>query len=144
MFGISNILLEIHNMKQSRFIQILLFLAGSFVLGIAAYQAMGGELDRLEWIIVGLTLGGVLIALVVGLRRLKDERRGIPAEDEMTQSVKQKAASIAFHGSFYSWSALMLVTMDRQLAGYKLIAVGLMLTVLIYFGAWWNESRKGR
>ncbi len=76
----------------------------------------------MSWLIVGLTdftptdiwqlaiiLLVVVFALYVGFTRLSSERRGEPAEDELSKHLLLKTAAYSYYISLYLWVVILYV-----------------------------------
>ena len=59
------------------------------------------SLDISEYIIAAFVLIVVIFSLVVGVKKLKDMKKGYPSDDELSVRIKQKAAAKSFLYSFY-------------------------------------------
>jgi len=59
-------------------IALVVFSVGAWLMSAGASM---GSVDLLQFVVIGLL---VLFALFIGYTRLKSERRGEPAEDEMS------------------------------------------------------------
>ncbi len=85
----------------------------------------------------------VLVSLVVGMNRMKDEKAGIPVEDELSKLIKQKAAAKAFELSFYVWSMIAVFTVDTGIRPEIPIGIGILATGLVFLILWAFYKRRG-
>jgi hypothetical protein len=93
-----------------------------------------------------LTMGGIaqfsiIIVLVgfgvyVGLSRLKSERRGEPADDEMSKKIMLKTSSTSFYISLYGWLAVMYFSDKTKLETHSLIGAGILGMAIIFCICW--------
>lgn len=145
MFGISNILLEIYNMNQSKK-ALWVLIAGTltFLGGLGAFHLMGGEIGHQEWLLVSLVLLVAIIGMVAAQRKMRDESVGLPAEDERSLAIKTRAGSQAFHWSFISWTYVLLFFSESDWPIHRIIAVGLALSIVLYGFFWLRERQKGQ
>lgn len=83
----------------------------------------------------------VIFGIFFGIRRFKSERRGEPAEDELSKKIMQKAASISYFISLYLWLLLMYISGEgyketEVLFGWGILGMGVIFAVtwvIIYF-----------
>ena len=123
---------------------LIILVAGTvtFTAGLWLYSTQA-ELSNLEYAVAALVLVVVIASLAVGFRKLKDAKQGIPAEDELSLQVKQKAAAVAFAGSFYIWTMILLFMPEEDISPTIPIGVGIMLSGLLFFGLWAYYSKQG-
>jgi ABC-type transport system involved in multi-copper enzyme maturation permease subunit len=81
---------------------------------------------------------GVISVLIgfgiyAGLTRLKSEKRGEPAEDEMSKRVLQKASSSSYYISIYMWLAVGYVSDKTKLETHTLIGAGILGMAILFF-----------
>jgi ABC-type transport system involved in multi-copper enzyme maturation permease subunit len=84
---------------------------------------------------------GVIAVLIgfgiyFGLKRLKSEKRGEPAEDELSKRVLQKASSASFFISIYLWLAVMYVSDKTTMETHTLIGTGILGMAILFFICW--------
>jgi peptidoglycan/LPS O-acetylase OafA/YrhL len=116
---------------------IVFFVAGLVLVttGIWYFSLDNGfrPMDLLHFGIILLIVG---FALFVGYKRLKNVRRGEPAEDELSKKVLQKSAAISYFISLYIWVFLIYlkdrVSMDTE----ELLGTG-VLAMAVTFGVVW-------
>jgi hypothetical protein len=124
---------------------MMFFLIGltlTFVVGIAVYSTMA-EIKPIEYIIyvaVGLI---VIFGLVRGVKNLKDEKKGLTTEDELSQKIKLKAGANAFNASFYLWAMILLFTIDSNIENEILLGIGIVGMGLIFVGFWFYHNNNG-
>lgn len=83
----------------------------------------------------------VIFGIFFGIRRFKSEKRGEPAEDELSKKIMQKAASISYFISLYLWLLLMYISGEgyaetEVLFGWGILGMGVIFAVtwvIIYF-----------
>ena len=85
----------------------------------------------------------VLLSLFVGMKRIKDEKKGLPVDDELSLRIKQKAGASAFTVSFILWPVILIFTMDTDLDVRIPIEIGILAMGLIFIGFWIYYSRMG-
>ena len=82
-------------------------------------------------------------ALYIGFSRLKSERKGEPAEDELSKKILQKAASISFYISIYMWLAVGYFSDKTNLEFHTLIGAGILGMSIIFFATWLFYKIRG-
>ena len=122
-------------------IAMVVFSVGAWLMSAGASM---GSVDLLQFVVIGLL---VLFALFIGYTRLKSERRGEPAEDEMSKQIMTKASSVSYFISLYVWLALMYIS-DKKvydnevLFGSGILAMGVIFA-LSWLVIWWRGVRNG-
>jgi len=128
--------------KTKTMLIILLGGTVTFVAGLWAYSTMD-SLGTFEYTIAGLVLFVVLISFIIGVKRLKDEKKGLTVEDELSHRIKQKAAASAFHFSLYLWTMVLMFTMDSNLGIEIPIGIGIVGMGILFVGFWIYYSKIG-
>ncbi len=130
-------------MKKTK-AMLLLTLAGTvtFSLGLWLYSTME-RLTLIEYALAILVLITVIFSMVIGFKRLKDEKKGLAVEDEFSRRVKQKAAANAFIVSFYLWTMIALFISDANIRSEILIGLGILGMGLLFIGFWIYYSKIG-
>lgn len=114
----------------------------TFVAGIAIYSTMA-EIKPIEYIIYAAVGLIVIFGLVRGVKNLKDEKRGLTVEDELSKRIKEKVAAKSFYASYYVWTMIIVFTIDSKIRSEILLAIGLVVISLIYLGIWLYHNNKG-
>lgn len=147
MLCISNFMLDLHNktnvMKKTR-TALILVLSGAvaFTTAIWIYSTKT-ELATFHYVAFAAVFFVVAVSLVIGLRRLRNQRRGLTVDDELSRRIKERAAAQSFVFSFYIWLMLMLFTDDLELSVTALIGIGIILNGLLFFGLLYFNTRNG-
>ena len=130
-------------MKRSKTL-LLLLVAGTvvFAMGLLLYSTMA-ELSIMEYATAGIVLILVLFSIVIALKRIRNENRGLPADDELSQQIKIKAAANAFSFSFFLWIMILLFTSKTQLDIEVIIGIGILGMGALFFGFWIYYTNKG-
>ena len=121
---------------------VLIGLTLTFVVGIAMYSTMS-EIETMDYVIYATVGLIVLFSILVILKRFKDEKKGLVAEDELSLKIKQKAAANSFTASIYLWTVILLFTIDSNLDNETLLGIGIVGMGLIFVGFWIFHSNKG-
>lgn len=120
-------------MKKSRIILLitsLLILA--VIIGFSVFGDGPNILQGLSLVIIILIIGLAVIAFIAVLKKDKEERAGIPVEDEMTTRIKYKAGYYAYMASMYMWLFIFLLK-DNFPDIETLLGGGILLSALIGF-----------
>ena len=123
---------------------LIVILAGTitFSAGLWAYSTME-HLGAFEIAIAVLVAFIAIFSLIIGMKRIKDEKKGLTAEDELSKNIKQKAAAMAFMYSFYLWTAIIIFTVDTSLQIEIPIGIGIMGMGILFIGFWIYYSKTG-
>lgn len=101
------------------------------------------SLDISEYIIAAFVLIVVIFSLVVGVKKLKDMKKGYPSDDELSVRIKQKAAANSFLYSFYLWLGIMLFFNDEALRSSIPVGLGILGMGTLFIGFWIYYSKNG-
>ncbi len=123
----------------------VLLVAGVVTLSLGAwlYYSQAGSFELMDVLQIGIILILVSFALILGIRRLKSERRGEPAEDEYSKKVMQKAAATAYYISLYLWLALVFFNDKFSLETESLIGNGIIGMAILFALCWVYYKLKG-
>ena len=130
-------------MKKSKGYLILL-LAGSvtFTTGLWLFSTMD-KIGPFEWTVAALVGIVVIYGVFKGVRQLKDEKQGVPLEDEMSKMIKEKAAAKAFSLSFYLWMFIAMFLVDTEIRVEIPIGLGILGMGIIFIVYWIYYSKEG-
>ncbi len=126
--------LKISIMKKT----IILFVLSLSVLGgIYAWLKVNPEPpDIYEILQFSIVILLVVFAVVLGIRRIKSQREGLPPEDEMSKKILKIAAARAYYFSLYLWLILMYFANEGKVATESLMSTGILgmaLLLLIHY-----------
>jgi uncharacterized membrane protein YiaA len=130
-------------MKNTKTMMLLL-IAGTvtFSMGLWAYSTME-PLGSIEYTTAVAVLAIVAFSLYFGVRRLRDQKKGLTVDDEMSRLIKQKAAASAFAASFYIWTMVLVFLVDTDIPGRYFIYIAVLGQGLLFVGFWLYYSRIG-
>lgn len=127
-------LTENNSMKKTRTnLLLLLSLALTFAVGLWLYSLMD-KLGIFEFAVAGFVLIFVIVSLIIGIKRMKDEKKGLAVEDELSHRIKLKAAANAFFYSFYLWAMIAMFTIDLNLRIEIPIGIGMLGMSILFIG----------
>jgi len=89
--------------------------------------------DLLQSIIILFLVGA---GIFFGIRRLISEKRGEPAEDEMTKLIMMRAASISYFISIYLWLVIMYIADKGKYEIEMLFGWGILGMAVIFALSW--------
>ena len=123
---------------------LILMLGGTvtFFAGLGLYAS----LDRLSAFEIGVAVFVVIVTLfgiVVARGKLKDEKKGLPAEDEMSKVIRDRAGATSFMLSYYVWVFVILFFSNSSLDFEVIIGGGLVAMTLVFFACWVYFSKMG-
>ena len=146
MLYFSNFMLDILNstaMNKTKILLALMILGTiTFGLGFWLYGTMS-EIQPFHYATLVVVLLVVLVGLLVGIKRLKEEKKGLTADDELSRRTKEKAAAHAFVGSFYLWALLLAFTVDSNIAIEIPLGIGLLGMGIMFLGFYAYYHFKG-
>lgn len=130
-------------MKKTQTMLILL-LAGAvtFSMGLWFY-AQREPLSITEYVVAALVLLVVVFSVIVGRKRIRDEKQGLPVEDELSKDIKRRAAASAFMWSFYLWTLITVFTIDTDMRPELPLGAGLLGMGVLFVVFWMYYSNTG-
>jgi hypothetical protein len=125
-------------------ISLMLMLAGTvfFFAGFTTYS----KLESLTFFDMGVAVFVVLVTIsgiVIARAKLRDEKKGLPADDELSQLIKEKAGARAFAGSFYIWLFVLLFFSNSSLDLEVIIGGGVMAMGVLFMVFWIYLKKSG-
>ncbi|MCK5465086.1 MAG: hypothetical protein KAI95_18795 [Bacteroidales bacterium] len=123
-------------MKTKTFFILLILVILALSIGAWVYFSTDDSLESVDLMHYVIVLVLVVLALIFGIRRLKSERRGEPAEDELSKKIMQRAASTAYYLSLYWWLALVYISDNWQKETESLIGTGIMGMAILLALCW--------
>ncbi len=96
--------------------------------------------DTIQFGVIGLLIA---FAVFVGFRRLKSERRGEPAEDELSKRILQKTAAISYYISLYLWVAMIYIKDRVEMDTEQLLGTGILGMAVIFALSWLVFNFRG-
>ncbi len=130
-------------MKTKTSFVILLIGVVTLSLGAWVYYSKNDSLEIADLMQYAIIVVLVAFALIIGIRRLKSERRGEPAEDELSKKIMQKAASTAFYVSLYWWLIMSYLSENWEMETGSVIGRGILGMALIFVLSWFFYKMKG-
>ena len=130
-------------MKTKTSFVILLIGVVILSLGAWVYYSKNDSLEIADLMQYAIIVVLVAFALIIGIRRLKSERRGEPAEDELSKKIMQKAASTAFYVSLYWWLIMSYLSENWEMETGSVIGRGILGMALIFVLSWFFYKMKG-
>ena len=123
-------------MKTKTFFVLLVIGILTLSLGAWVYYSKSGSLELVDLSHYVIVFVLVALALIFGIRRLRSERRGEPAEDELSKKIMQRAASTAYYVSLYWWLVLVYLSNSWQMETESLIGTGILGMAIIFALCW--------
>lgn len=114
----------------------------AFAAGLWKFSTQAA-LGPFEYSVAAAVVLIVAFALFVTRGRLNNEKLGLPADDELSESIKQKAEAKAFQVSFYLWAFLTFVTILAGLPAIVPLGIGLVAMGAIFVGFWVYYNQTG-
>ncbi len=139
----SNFVLDLNNINMKR--SVLVFLVAGLVLltsllWMVNSAGMADLTDTIQFGVIGLL---VAFAVFIGFRRLKSERRGEPAEDELSKSILQKTAAFSYYISLYLWVAMIYIKDRVNMDTEQLLGTGILGMAITFALCWLILNFRG-
>jgi hypothetical protein len=106
-----------------------------FSLGFWIFNS-NWRIDFAELIQFGVIALLVVFALWFGYSRIKSERRGEPAEDELSKMIMMKASSLGYFISIYMWLFIMYITNRNKYETDLMFGTGILGMAVIFAACW--------
>lgn len=117
---------------------ILAFLAGLAFWYVRFEPAINPKM----MLIIGLAVVLLALPLYRSVQQARDEKAGVPLDDELTRERKLLAAARAFHLSFYLWLAIFVFN-SKFSEREEMLGVGIMGSAALYGLCWfWLKHRS--
>ena len=101
------------------------------------------EFKPMDLLHFGIIILIVSFTLFVGIKRLRNVKRGEPFGDELSKKVLQKAAAVSYYVSLYIWVFLIYlkdrITFDTE----ELLGTGILAMALTFGISWVIIHFKG-
>jgi len=118
-----------NNRKTLMYTSIVIMMAIWGFIAIEKGTDLFKGLDLYIFILI-VVLG--TIAFVRALKRDKEEKEGLPAEDELSNLIKYKAGYLAYMTSMYMW-LFIFIFKDKFPNVESMLGGGILLSALIFF-----------
>jgi ABC-type branched-subunit amino acid transport system permease subunit len=82
----------------------------------------------------------LVFAVLVVYKRWTAAKNKLPAEDEMSKSIRRRGAATSYYVSIYMWLAFMMFEERIDLERSTLIGAGILGMVIIYALSWVYHS----
>jgi len=127
-------------MKKS----ILTLIISGMVLGTTILWIVEASslriIEYLQFVIIGII---IFFGIYVAYRRFTSEKRGLPAEDEFSKKVMQKAAALSYYISLYLWLAIMYLSDKLKAETDVVFGWGILGMAIIFAASWIYFNYKG-
>jgi len=134
-------------MKDIKEILVGIGIAVAVIVTLSFFVLNAGNIELDEIISIGIVLILVVSALYILWDRIKNVKRGLPAEDERLKLTNYKACSYGFIASIWSAVGAPLISgilFDYEMPGHYVTAAvvlcgGLTFMVSFFYLAWKGE-----
>ena len=128
--------------KGKRVIHVILIVAIMATVGLWVY---GSKEPLAPWTyaIFGLMALVIGLSLYFASTEVKNEKAGLPANDEFSKRIKEKAGATAFSISIFMWTFGAMFLVDTGIRADLVIGLGILGMGLIFLGSWLYYSRTG-
>ncbi|NQU82369.1 MAG: DUF2178 domain-containing protein [Parcubacteria group bacterium] len=139
-------------MKKDKFRLIAIAVLTATVLAsIILYAFKSKEWNTGNLLSIGIPLLIIVFMAFLILKRYKDVKQGMPMEDEMSKTIKTKAAAMSFYVTLYwllaiSWFEDFFARIAglEQLTVSQTVGGGIVGMAVLFFAFWIYYSRKGK
>ena len=115
--------------------------AVAFTVGLWFYSTRQ-PLGLFEYGVAIVVLLVVVFSLYVGRKRINDEKKGLPAEDELSKVVKQKAGASAFMASFYVWTLILVIMGNDKFDTHIPLGLGILAMAVLFVVFWFYYAKN--
>lgn len=118
-------------------------LVGTIAFSIAFYRLSNFlTLETAHYFVFALVLLTMVVSTIFYFKRLRDELKGIPVDDEFSIALSKNAARNSFPYSYGLWVTILVFTMFH---GQNVIPIGVGIAgmALIYGFFWLYYRNKG-
>lgn len=150
MLEIINFVLEINNINmKAKNLAIVKFSVAAFILGLIGFWIFKTTkpFNEFAYGIIGVMLLIVGFVIFSGIQALKDAKSGLNPVDELSKTMNEKAAAVAFKISIYMWLfglfVLDMFLVDSVNKAKFVLAIGMVGMALIFLFARLYLSRVG-
>ncbi len=113
----------------------------ALIWGFIIFTNVSSAMEGLDLFIFTLIILIAVIALIQALKTDKDEKAGLPADDELSTRIKYKSGYYAFLVSMYMWLFIFLFN-DKFPDNETMLGGGILLSALISFIAKYAVTHK--
>jgi peptidoglycan/LPS O-acetylase OafA/YrhL len=100
-------------------------------------------INPMEYLHLGVIIMVVDFAVFVGIKRLRSEKRGEPAEDELSKNVMIRTAALSYYISLYFWVALLFLKDRIHFGTEELLGTGILGMAAIFALSWFYYNFRG-
>jgi len=122
-------------MKSKTFLTFFILFWLLVLAGIFLFQK-GYSNEKFEIVHVLIIILLVGFALFVGIKKLTAEKRGQPAEDELSRKLLKNAAATSYYISLYLWVLLIYINSERDIDTEALLSSGIIAMAIIFAVCW--------
>jgi hypothetical protein len=120
-----------------------LLLALSFAVALAFwFSNFEREITPRMILILGLAAALLALPLYRSIQQARDEKVGIPLEDELTRERRLLAGARAFHLSFYLWMAIFVFN-SKFSDAEEMLGIGILGSAALYGLCWFHLKIRG-
>ena len=133
-------------MKDKMEIILGIGVAAMVIVTLSLYVLKVGTLGLNEIILIGIVLILVVFAMYILWDRIKNVKKGLPAQDERLKLTNYKAGYYGFIAAI--WSAVFAplffeILFDYELPGSRVAAVVVLVSGFVFIASYLYLARKG-
>ena len=115
------------------------------IVGIIIFQKSGVDTfgKNAELIHVGIIVILFSFGIFLAIRRIKNTKYGLPAEDELSKKIEQKAASKSFFVFLFLWLVISYIQNESGRESEMFFGYGIIGMALLFAGFYFYYYFKG-
>ncbi|MFC2152224.1 hypothetical protein ACFLSE_06815 [Bacteroidota bacterium] len=122
------------------FLPLFVLTMVAITIGIWIYQSGSAEpiasskFPEIIHVIIIATL--FIFGIYFAASRIRNQKQGLPVEDELSKKIKLKAAAYSYYVSLYLWLIAMYIMEEKAIEAHIVMSAGI-LGMAILFGAFY-------
>jgi len=126
--------------KSNRIFLVVILVLLSMVIW---YFSIRANIKPINFLNFGIMLLILVFALLIGIKRIGNEKRGEPDEDELSKSILQKSAALSYYISLYMWVFMIWLKDRLSMAIDEVLGSGILAMAVIFGLSWIYVRFKG-
>jgi uncharacterized membrane protein len=130
---------------KKMYLPLFILTMAVIIVGIIIFQKSGVDTfgKNAELIHVGIIVILFSFGIFLAIRRIKNTKYGLPAEDELSKKIEQKAASKSFFVSLFLWLIISYIQNENGREAEMFFGYGIIGMALLFAGFYFYYYFKG-
>lgn len=115
--------------------------------GIWFFQSGSSPLDtssKFPEIIQVIVIAVLFVfGIYFAISRVRNQKQGLPVEDELSKRIKLKAAAYSYYVSLYVWLIAIYIMEEKSIEAHTVIAGGILVMAILFGAFYLFFSLKG-